>query len=77
VQQKILATLTAIVGGLAAIYALLTASGIEMSQDLQDSLTGVAGLALIVFGIWLHPSVPVGDTSVNNDAVPPDSGQNM
>jgi len=76
-QQKILATATALVGGIAAVYALLTASGIEMSQDLQDALTGVAGLVLIVLGIWLHPSVDIGDTSVNNAATPPDSGENM
>lgn len=57
---KVLATFTAIVGGLASIYALLAAAGVEMSTDLQDGITGVGGLVLLVAGLWLHPSVPVG-----------------
>jgi uncharacterized membrane protein len=57
---KILATLTAIVGGISVVYALLVAAGIEMSSQLQDAITGVLGLVLIVAGIWLHPSTSVG-----------------
>lgn len=57
---KILATLTAIVGGIAVVYSVLGAFGIEVSQDQQDAVSGLLGLILIVAGIWLHPSVPVG-----------------
>lgn len=58
--SKILATLTAVVGGVGVFYALLAAAGVEVSPALQDSITGVAGLGLVVAGIWLHPSTPVG-----------------
>lgn len=58
--QKVLATLTAVVGGIAVVYSLLAAFGISLSQEAQDAITGVAGLALVVAGIWFHPDVPVG-----------------
>ena len=58
---KILATLTAIVGGIAVFYSVLTAFGVEITQDQQDAITGVAGLVLVVAGIWLHPSTTFGD----------------
>lgn len=59
--SKILATATAIVGSIAVVYSFLAAFGIEISQDQQDAITGVLGLLLVVAGIWLHPSTPVGD----------------
>ena len=62
--SKILASLTALVGGIAAVYALLTAVGVEVSQPLQDGITGVLGLVLVIAGLWLHPGVPVGVTEV-------------
>jgi hypothetical protein len=62
---KILATLTAIVGGIASVYALLTAAGVEISTALQDGITGVLGLLLVIAGLWFHPSVPVGQTSAD------------
>jgi len=58
---KILATFTAVVGGISVVYTLLVAVGIEISPALQDGITGVLGLGLVVAGIWLHPSVPVGN----------------
>lgn len=64
-QQKVLASLTAIVGGLGAIFGLLIATGVDMSDELQGAITAVAGLALVVVGIWLNPSVGIGDPSVN------------
>lgn len=57
---KILATLTAVVGGVSVFYALSAAAGYEVSSQLQDAITGLLGLVLIVAGIWLHPSTSVG-----------------
>jgi hypothetical protein len=57
---KILATLTAVIGGIGVVYSVLTAFGIELTSEQQDALTGLLGLVLIVAGIWLHPSTPVG-----------------
>ena len=57
---KILATLTAAVGGIAVFYSVLTAFGVELSSAQQDAITGVAGLLLVVAGIWLHPSTSLG-----------------
>lgn len=61
-NNKILATLTAVVGGISVIYSLLTAFGIELSSAQQDSITGILGLVLLIAGIWFHPSVPIGPT---------------
>lgn len=58
--SKILATFTAVVGGISVFYALFAAAGVEISPALQDAITGVAGLGLVVAGIWLHPSTPTG-----------------
>lgn len=58
--SKILASITAIIGGVSFIYALIAAAGVEISSQLQDGITGVLGLVLVVAGIWLHPSTPVG-----------------
>jgi len=59
---KILATWTVIVGAAGVFYALLAAFGVELSQSQQDAVTGVLGLTLVIAGIWLHPSVPIGPT---------------
>jgi hypothetical protein len=58
---KVLATLTALIGAIGIVYALFAAFGIELTSAQQDAITGVAGLVLVVAGIWLHPSVPVGE----------------
>lgn len=57
---KVLATLTAIVGGIGVVYALLAAFGVNLDSDTQEAITGLLGLLLVVAGIWFHPSVPVG-----------------
>lgn len=57
---KILASFTAIVGGLTVVYSFLGAWGIELSQNQQDATSGILGLALVVAGLWLHPGVPIG-----------------
>ena len=59
---KILATLTALVGAVTVLYSFLGAFGVELSQNQQDAIAGLLGLVLIVAGIWLHPSTPIGST---------------
>jgi len=61
--SKVLASLTALIGAAGVIYALLAAFGVELSSAQQDSITGVTSLVLLVAGIWLHPSIPVGSTT--------------
>ena len=58
---KVLATLTAVVGGVSVFYSLSEAAGYGIPATLQDAITGFLGLLLIVAGIWLHPSTPVGE----------------
>lgn len=58
--SKILATWTALVGAVGVFYALAAAFGWELTQTQQEAITGVAGLSLVVAGIWLHPSTPIG-----------------
>ena len=69
--SKILASLTAVVGGIGFVYALLAATGFEMSPELQDAITGILGLVLVVAGLWLHPGVPVGVTEVGPEPPAP------
>ncbi len=57
---KILATWTALVGAVSVFYSFAAAFGWELSQTQQDAITGIAGLSLVVAGIWLHPSTPLG-----------------
>lgn len=59
-MDKVLPTLTIIVGGLGAIYGLLAAFGVELSAAQIAALNGVAGLVLAIAGVWFHPDIPVG-----------------
>lgn len=63
--SKIMATLTAVVGSLGVLVAVLAAFGITLTQEQLEALTGVGGLIVTIAGIWLHPSVPVGSTEEN------------
>jgi len=61
--QKIVATITAVVGALGVIVALLSAFfGVNLTQEQLEALTGLGGLIVTLTGLWLHPSVPVGVT---------------
>jgi uridylate kinase len=51
-----------VVGGLSVIDDFLAAFGIYDLSDAQNGALGaVAGLVLLVVGVWFHPSVPVGE----------------
>lgn len=62
-MSKVLATLAVLVGGLQSVLGLLAAFGVDLSKAQNESVTGVAGLALLLLGAWYHPSVPIGPTA--------------
>jgi hypothetical protein len=59
-MSKVLAAIAIVIGGLASIFELLSAFGYDVTQGQQASISAVAGLALLVLGVWFHPSIPVG-----------------
>lgn len=62
-MNKAVAALGIVVGGLASVFELLVAFGVEISPDQQTAIAAVGGLALVVLGVWFHPDTPVGPTS--------------
>lgn len=61
--NRVLATLTVLVGGLGSILGLLAAFGVDLSKAQDEAIIGAAGLVLLVLGSWFHPDVPVGNRS--------------
>lgn len=61
-SDKLVAILGILVGGLASVFELLVAFGINISSDQQTAIAAVAGLVLTVVGAWFHPNVPIGST---------------
>ncbi|PYO44590.1 MAG: hypothetical protein DMD33_02630 [Gemmatimonadetes bacterium] len=59
-MTKAVAALGIIVGGLASIFELLVAFGVNINPDQQTAIAAVAGLALVALGVWFHPSTPIG-----------------
>ena len=59
-MDKILATLGVLVGGLGAVFALLEASGVDITKAQETSIAGIASLLLAVLGAYFHPNIPVG-----------------
>ena len=61
-MTKVLAALGIIVGSISVLDDFLSAFGIYDLTDAQNgALAGLAGLLLLVLGLWFHPSVPVGE----------------
>lgn len=61
-MAKVLAALGVLVGGLGAVVELLVAFGVNITQPEQNAIGRVGSLALLVLGVWFHPSIPVGKT---------------
>ena len=59
-MDKVVAALGILVGGLAVIFALLKAFGVDVTADQASAIAGVAGLGLTILGVWFHPAIPVG-----------------
>lgn len=59
-MSKVMAALAIVVGGASSIFSLLTAFGVNISPDQHTAIVAVAGVALLVLGVWFHPSIPVG-----------------
>jgi uncharacterized membrane protein len=59
-SDKIVAALGILVGGLAVVFELLVAFGVNVSADQQTAIAAVAGLVLSILGVWFHPAIPVG-----------------
>lgn len=55
-----MAALAIFVGGLATVFELLSAFGVDVTQNQQTSLAAVSGLILLILGVWFHPDIPVG-----------------
>jgi hypothetical protein len=60
-SNKILAVLGILVGGITTILALFNAFGVDLTEDQQKAIAGVAGILLMVVSAWLHPNIPVGN----------------
>lgn len=59
-MSKAVAALGILVGGLASVFELLVAFGVNISPDQQTAIAAVGGLALVVLGVFFHPSTPTG-----------------
>lgn len=60
-MSKLVAAIGIVVGGADAVFTLLVAFGVHITPDQHTAIVGVAGLALLVLGVWFHPAVPVGN----------------
>lgn len=60
-MAKFFAALGIIVGGIDAILQLGVAFGLHITPDQHTAIGTVAALALVVLGVWFHPSVPIGN----------------
>lgn len=55
-SNKLVAALGILVGGLATIFQLCVAFGVNISPDQQTAIASVAGLALTIVSIFFHPA---------------------
>jgi hypothetical protein len=57
---KIAATVTTIVGSLGILASVLSAFGLDMTEQQLTALVGLGGVLTTLAGLWLNPGVPVG-----------------
>ncbi len=62
-STKIFAALSILVGGLGTVLSVLVAFGVDVTPDQHTAIVAAGSLLLLVAGVWLHPSVPVGNTT--------------
>lgn len=48
-----------LVGGTATVLQLLTAFGLELSDDQQTAIASAAGLVLLIVSALFNPDVPI------------------
>ncbi len=59
-MTKFAAAVAILVGGLASVFELLVAFGVNLSADQQTAIAAVAGVGLAILGVWFHPDLPGG-----------------
>ncbi len=59
-STKIFAALSILVGGLGTVLSLLIAFGVNITPDQHTAVLAAGSLLLLIAGVWLHPSIPVG-----------------
>ena len=62
-STKIFAALSIIVGGAGTILGLAVAFGVHVTPDQHTAIIAAGSLLLLVAGVWLHPAIPVGNTT--------------
>lgn len=60
-----MAALGIIIGALSAVFELMSAFGVNVTQTQQTAIAAVAGVVLLVLGVWFHPSTPIGPSSTS------------
>ncbi len=70
-STKIFAALSIIVGGLGTILGILIAFGVSITPDQHTAIIAAGSLLLLIAGVWLHPDIPVGNTT---DPAPTEGG---
>jgi len=69
-MTKVAANSTLVIAFVTALVALLTAFGVNITQDQLEAIVGVIAAALALLGLWFHPGVPVGNTSGDGGDTP-------
>lgn len=62
-SQHIVSALGILVGGLGTVLSLLVAFGVNITPDQHTAIIAVGSLLLLILGVFLNPSIPLGSTS--------------